>query len=83
MAKVSDLKPGDLVSSGDTTALYVTRCWHPLYPRLAMVIWRLGDRWSFDALELRQEVGDVVSSTAGEREQRLRAVLLGEVGAGG
>jgi hypothetical protein len=50
-----------------------------------LVTWKLRDPggfrgWSFDALDLHQEVGDVAPSTAGERQGRLREILLGEGG---
>lgn len=49
---------------------------------LTLVIWRvhdgLGARWSFDALDLHQETGDLVPSAEGERRLRLRGALLGD-----
>ena len=57
MATVASLIPGDLVRNGDMEAVFIARVPHPLYPGLQLVTWRLGDGWSFDALDARQEVG--------------------------
>ena len=78
MATVAELVPGDLVTLCQDSAVFIGRGEHPVWPRLMLVIWRLGDGWSLDALSARQEVGDVTPSTHDERQQRLRAALLGE-----
>lgn len=83
MATVAELAAGDLVSQGTMSAVFISRGVHPIWPTLMLVIWRLGDSWSFDALDLYQEVGDVVPSTAADRQRRLRAALLGEKGSDG
>jgi hypothetical protein len=79
MATVADLVPGDLVRNAGMEAVYVTQSPHPLYPGLRLVIWRLGDGWSLDALDSRQEVGEVrLASDFDARMARLRGALLGE-----
>ena len=80
MATVAELAAGDLVSQGGMSAVFISRGVHPIWPTLMLVIWRLGDGWSFDALDLHQDVGDVAPSTVHDRQQRLRAALLGEDG---
>ena len=81
MATVADLIPGDLVRNGGMEAVYITQSPHPLYPGLRLVIWRLGEGWSFDALDSRQEVGEVwMASDFDARMARLREILLGEDG---
>jgi hypothetical protein len=77
-ARVGDLLPGDLVTSGTESAVFVGSCRHPLWPLLRLVIWRLGDGgWSHDALGMVQEVGEVSPATEAERTERLRAALIG------
>lgn len=84
MATVASLIPGDLVRNGDMEAVFIARVPHPLYPGLQLVTWRLGDGWSFDALDARQEVGDVwMVSDYMARQERLRLVLLGKEGSDG
>lgn len=88
MATVAELAAGDLVTQGGTSAVFIHRGVHPIWPALALVIWRLRDEfgylgWSFDALDFRQEVGDVMPSTADGRQARLREILLGEGSGGG
>ena len=79
MATVAELEPGDVVSQGTESALFVTQTVHPIFPRLRLVIWQLGGGgWSFDALDARQEVGDVLPADVEQRQGRLRAALLGE-----
>jgi hypothetical protein len=79
MATVSALFPGDLVTLGEASAVFITRTAHPDYPTLMLVVWRLGPElggdWSFDALLPYQEVGDVTPSTIRERTDRLRTAL--------
>lgn len=83
MATVADLVPGDLVRNAGMEAVYIEQAPHPLFPGLRLVIWRLGDGWSFDALSSRQEVGEVwMASDFTARHARLRQVLLGEDGTG-
>ncbi len=84
MATVAELAAGDLVSQGGTSAVFVSCGVHPVWPALMLVIWRLGwdaeaggTAWSFDALDLHQEVGDVAPSTSRDRQARLLAALLG------
>jgi len=77
-ARVADLIPGDLVTQGNMSAVFIVTCRHPLWPTLQLVIWRLdNDEWSHDALSILQEVGEIISSTKSEREARLRAALVG------
>lgn len=81
MATVAELAPGDLVTSGGTSAVFIARTVHPIWPDLNLVIWRVEDdgygHWSLDALSSRQYVGDVMPSTFREGQARLRAALLG------
>jgi hypothetical protein len=85
-ATVADLIPGDVVTNpsidGAVRGVFIARVPHPDYPALMLVIWRLDDAsfpWSFDALDPRQEVGELAPSTDRDRADRLRAVLLGNV----
>lgn len=81
MATVAELAAGDLVTQAGMSAVFISRGVHPIWPALALVIWRLDNGgWSFDALDFRQEVGDVTPSDSRDRQQRLRAALLGEGG---
>jgi hypothetical protein len=81
MATVSALAPGDLVTSGLHSAVFITRTVHPDHPTLMLVAWRLGSGlgadWSFDALRPDQEVGQVAPSAIRERTERLRTALTG------
>ena len=81
MATVADLLPGDLVIREDMSAVFIVRTRHPIFPSLQLVIWKMPDysdfEWSFDALSIRQEVGDVVEATGDERMKRLRRAMLG------
>ena len=78
MAIVADLMPGDLVTLGPGSGVFVTSCRHPLYPMLQLVIWRLPDRsWSLDALHYQQHVGDVAPASPAERVDRLRQAMTG------
>ena len=79
MSRVEELRPGDLVTNGGMSAVFIARCQHPLWPHLALVIWRLiggPEEWSHDALDLRQDVGEVQPGDQAERERRLRESLL-------
>lgn len=76
MAMVAELTAGDLVTNGGMSAVFIIRGPHPIWPGLALVIWRLDDgSWSFDALDFHQDVGDVTLPAG--RQERLRAALLG------
>jgi len=78
VAIVADLMPGDLVTLGPGSGVFVTSCRHPLYPMLQLVIWRLPDRsWSLDALHMQQHVGDLSPASSAERVTRLRDALAG------
>lgn len=82
MATVSNLIPGDLVTMADQSATFVARTQHPIWNHLQLVVWRMpaghpvGD-WSHDALDARQDVGEVAPATHEQRVNRLRAALLG------
>jgi hypothetical protein len=81
MATVSELRPGDLVLNGGMEAVYIEHAPHPLFPGLRLVIWRLGDEWSFDAQDPRQDVGEVwLPSDVDARMERLRGAGLGKGG---
>jgi hypothetical protein len=65
MSHVYELLPGDVVENdwigGPKRACFVAQTEHPVWPSLQLVIWRMDDgRWSHDALDARQEVGEVV-----------------------
>lgn len=84
MTTVAELIPGDLVTGGGASAVFVAATAHPIWPHLRLVIWRLYDpahpdlQWSHDALWPLQVVGSVVLPVKpGLREQRLRTALLG------
>lgn len=77
MATVAELLPGDLVSQGGMSAVFITHCQHPIWPDLRLVIWRLDDGgWSHDALRHDQEVGVVQPGSQAELAARLREALL-------
>jgi hypothetical protein len=83
MTRIEELMPGNLVTSIGRSATFVSRCTHPLWPHLQLVIWRMDDgTWSHDALDHRQEVGQVEPSTFTERQKRLKAALLGDPNGG-
>lgn len=78
-ARVIDLQPGDLVTLGDRSAVFIVQAEHPLWPVLQLVVWRLDDGTaSFDALSSIQEVGDVAPATRAERYDRLVEAVRGE-----
>lgn len=84
MATVAELTPGDLVVNTGRSAVFIARTQHPLWPKLQLVIWHLheadGSRWSLDALDSRQEVGDINPTNDADRAQRVRsALLIGEL----
>jgi hypothetical protein len=85
VATVAELAPGDLVVNpginGPGRGVFIARMVHPDYPTLMLVVWRLDDAsypWSFDALDPRQEIGELVPSTIRDRADRLLAALLGK-----
>jgi hypothetical protein len=80
MATVSDLTPGDLVNLAGMTGVFISRGVHPIWPELMLVTWWLpvASEWSLDALDARQEIGDVTPSDERQRQQRLRGALLGK-----
>jgi len=64
--RVYDLIGGDVVELGDHSATFIGRSNHPKYEGLALVIWKLDDgTFSFDALSYWQEVGKLISDSAG------------------
>ena len=50
--RICNLKPGDVVTYGDETAIYICGLpVHPLFPNVSLVVWQLSDGcYSFDAL---------------------------------
>lgn len=91
--RVMDLRPGDktrlMGPGGVQEAIFIsTVSPHPLYPQLWMVIWRviggrIHDRWSHDALNPLQDVGEVVEPRTRECLQaRLRFAILNDKHAG-
>jgi uncharacterized protein (DUF779 family) len=80
---VAELVPGDLVVNTHRSAVFIARTQHPLWPHLQLVIWHLhepGYEWSLDALDARQEVGDITPASDEDRAMRLRsALLIGEL----
>jgi hypothetical protein len=77
MAAVAELQPGDLVTQGGESAIFISAVPHPNYRGLQLVIWHMnttgaGGKWSLDALSPRQEVGEVTPATAGDRWQRIQ-----------
>lgn len=77
MTALQHLLPGDVVTLADRWAVYVSRCQHPLWPSLQLVIWRMEDgSWSPDALAADQDVGDVLPVAPEQRRNRLRHALL-------
>jgi hypothetical protein len=79
VARVTDLRHGDLVTNGGMSAVHITHIEHPAWPVLQLVVWRLQDgTLSLDALSPDQEVGDVTAATLAERIDRLVAAVRGE-----
>lgn len=77
MTTVAELVPGDRITLFQTSATFVQRASHPLYPELQLVIWRMADdSWSHDALDARQHVGDVQRQTAEQRRETLRRAFF-------
>lgn len=76
MTRVADLQPGDLVTQGGESAVFIVSTQHHAYRALRLVIWRLDDGTiSADALAYIQEVGEVTTATPRERYDRLMAAL--------
>lgn len=77
MINVESLTPGDRVHLAGMSAVFVVRTQHPLWPHLALVVWRLDTgEWSHDALDFRQDVGEPEPATPELRVANLRAALL-------
>ena len=80
MTTVMELTPGDEVINdvSGQSAVFVGRLQHPIWPLLQMVIWRMSTgEWIHDALDARQDVGRITTSSSSDRLTRLRSVLLG------
>jgi hypothetical protein len=83
MSQVRDLIPGDCVTiqTGDS-ATFLCQTRHPIWPHLQLVIWWVDDMegkepfWSFDALDERQEIGQIREATPADRSQQLARILL-------
>lgn len=77
-SRVRDLQSGDEVRNAGMSAVFVVATQHPIWPSLQLVVWRMpdGNGWSHDALDARQEIGDITPSTIEERMVRLRKALL-------
>jgi hypothetical protein len=77
MARVNRLLPGDKVSQGGRSAVFITACPHPVWEGLRLVIWRMDDdSLSLDALRGDQDVGQVEPIEPAARATRLRDALL-------
>jgi len=77
-ARVVHLQPGDLVTNGGMSAVFIARTVHPVWPVLQLIVWRLDDGTaSFDALRSDQEVGEVAPATSAERYDRLVEAVRG------
>lgn len=74
MTALRDLKPGDEVVVLDRVGVFVASGEHPKYAGLLLAIWWLDGRWSFDALDARQDVGECTPSSRQDREHRLDLV---------
>jgi hypothetical protein len=72
---LAHLVPGDITDLGQRSAVFIDRHQpHPFYPDgfLALATWRLDDgSYSFDALDPRQDVGEVRSTTIETRRAAL------------
>lgn len=80
MTKVADLMPGNEVWHTDRSAIFVAQTEHPIWPHLRLVVWKLDDgTWSHDALDARQDVGQVRPwNEPDDRTSNLRRALLGQ-----
>ncbi|GAA1401861.1 hypothetical protein GCM10009613_60900 [Pseudonocardia kongjuensis] len=76
--RIADLRPGDRLEGSPTGESATLISWsvpHPVYPALALVVWRMGDgRLSLDALDPEQH--DVTGSVVVEQseDQRLESL---------
>jgi hypothetical protein len=79
VTRVSELIPGQIVDNGGMSALFICQAPHPLYPALRLVVWQLAGsgRYSFDALDARQDVGQARPDDYHARRLRLAAALQG------
>jgi hypothetical protein len=78
VATVADLFPGDTVTQGGETAVFIAKAPHPAYATLYLVIWKLADgTWSLDALRGEQEVGDVLAAGGDARWHRVQQAFHG------
>ncbi len=76
MIVLRDLTPGDVVVSGGDSATFVASMPHPIWPQIALVVWKMADgSWSHDALDWRQDVGELIPDV--DRSVALRTALLG------
>jgi hypothetical protein len=76
--RVCDLKPGDVVEQPFGSATFIAHAAHPLYMALRLVVWQLDNgTYSFDALELGQEVGKRKEMGFRERLLNLHQALKG------
>jgi len=76
-ARVIDLVGGDVVQMemSERSAVFIGRSDHPMYPGLALVVWRLDNGGvSLDALSPLQVVGDVISGPSGHLARLDKAV---------
>lgn len=81
MAKVAGLLPGERITLGTTSAIYIAQTAHPVYPGLQLVLWRMDDgTWHHDALNALQDVGEPEPATPEEREENLRRLWTGSAG---
>jgi hypothetical protein len=79
-ATVETLRPGQVVSIPELglSATFVQQAPHPIWPNLRLVIWKMADgSWSHDALDPRQDVGEIEPATPEALLANLRAALLG------
>jgi hypothetical protein len=77
---VRDLQPGDVFEMAGDTATVIVTAPHPIYRggQMALVVWWLHRerRYSFDALDWRQELpGTVIPSNEPRRQRAWREAL--------
>lgn len=78
MTTISELLPGDVVAIDTASATFIAHTQHPLWPHLQLVVWRMADdTWSHDALDIRQDVGQVQPADIFSRKAQLQRALLG------